>query len=563
MPGGFLLAYAGAAINAAWAEPLAARDQHETRTAAAVAPIREGAFTNVQPIGLLSSAHAGVRLRAYFDDLYNQVYFIPAVLDFGTISGETDRDVVVWNAHLHPVTLTDVEPRNASGVGISGPARPRIFGALGTATYTIQAFDDPEITLDGWADFTFDPAESFSLKLIGTRAVLFPFDPNWRESYTVTLEFKTDVWTSTAGKEQRRALRQTPRKTLEFVATASRSKIRRLTGLLAKSQNNALLVPEATRFVHSVASMEPGASVMAVDGNPNWLLTGATVVLSFGERRETRQIEGVAAGQIQFTATGVEPWPTGTKVSLGLRGVLDSSITTDRYTNTAAEMHVKFLVNPGSELDVPVPAAPVVWNGREVWTLRPNWGEGAQAVFEHARNDVDYGQGRTALFTEIPFGTRTWTATFVGQDYASAELVREFYTRMKGRRGEFYMPTWDNDIDLQVPALAGSQVLRVSGLDFAREFKDDTVYRAVAVLLRNNTWLYNAVESVGEIRDDLGDDSAVQVADPWPLELNASTVKMISWMPVWGFGADSLTVEWLTASVAQMQIAMRTLEDQA
>lgn len=220
-------------------------------------------------------------------------------------------------------------------------------------------------------------------------------------------------------------------------------------------------------------------------------------------------------------------------------------------------------VTPASEPVVALPDAPAVFNGRELFAVKPNWASAPDVSYESEREVIDYARGRTETFTPIEFLTRVSKFTYTGRSYQDMNLIRQFFERMKGQRGEFYMPTWEDDVAVDFVSPPNTQTIRVAGPQFAADYGGSTVHRAIAVFLRDGTTIYNLVEDIFEVDDSDGNDSVIQVQDLWPVEISADTVKSISWLHVWRHATDTLTIEWLTNTVGQCQMTMRTLEDLA
>jgi hypothetical protein len=110
-------------------------------------------------------------------------------------------------------------------------------------------------------------------------------------------------------------------------------------------------------------------------------------------------------------------------------------------------------------------------------------------------------------------------------------------------------------------APAGTNSIRIYGTQFSEDYADSTVHKAVAVTMNDGTIIYNAVEDIYTVDDPDGQDSVIQVADDWPVDLDPATVKTISWLLVWRHATDTLTIEWLTNTVGQCQLTMKSLED--
>src|SRR6218665_3234173 len=100
-----------------------------------------------------------------------------------------------------------------------------------------------------------------------TAPALFPFNPNWRESCKVSYEFKTDIATSRSNREQRRALRTTPRKKISFKVTLAH--VAPLDRFMARYQNQEVALADMSRHVLTTTPLLEGDSVFPVDPPPN------------------------------------------------------------------------------------------------------------------------------------------------------------------------------------------------------------------------------------------------------------------------------------------------------
>lgn len=502
-------------------------------------------------------------MRTFFETYYDKVYAIPTAIDFGAISTLAQRSVILWNAHLFPVTLDSITLDDAEGIFLDGAAVPVTFGPLQTRTYVFTASDSGPATLSAVAHFSFDPDENLDLPINGQRARVNPLTPNWRQPVNYEYEFKTDIVTSRNGREQRRALRSTPRRKMSYQATPTRTALRKFNDLMAAWHNNTIVLPEFTRQRRLSAGAEVGAALVAFDGGtPNWMVPGATVVMVWKDQTEARRITAITPGQLQFSGGSSYEWPVGTKIHPSLAGRFASAMNSKRETNQAGVVSLVLEVTPGSESPlVMVPPAPLAFNGRELFMEKPNWGSNPDVNYEALRDVIDYGRGRTTIFLPLDYRTRLWRASYVGRDQAAGQRLVNVFLRAKGQRGEFYMPTWEPDIEVGYPALAGSQNLRVYGTAFAADYKGDTVHKAVVALFRDGTYQCNVVQSIYKVNDADGNDSIIQVKDDWVQDVSPLTTKMICWLPVWRFATDLFQIQWDTNTVARCDLTLRTLED--
>lgn len=388
-------------------------------------------------------------------------------------------------------------------------------------------------------------------------AVLFPLGPNWSQGYTQTFEYKTDIITSRSNREQRRALRALPRRGIEFTASAERDGLNRLNALLAARQNRNLCLPDLTRTVTLATPLAETAAEFTVADPPPWLVAGIWIVFLRGEAMAAYLVEDVDGEDITLADPLGEGWAAGSKLCRGMTGLLDDDARAQMPVNTVSSFSLSFMANPGTDTIDDAGEAETEFNGREVFTLRPNWSRGLDLTHTLSPERVDFGRGAIRAFRPVDFPAQLRRAEFVGRTAAEGAAIRRFFQRMKGRRGEFYMPSGLNDLPPSGALTGGTSTLTVTGAETAAAYAGSTVYRALCVRLADGTEIYRTVTNVAPS----GNNSVVTVGANWAATVQPSDITMVSWMPVWRFASDLLTLEWLSDSVAQAGLAMQSLED--
>lgn len=396
---------------------------------------------------------------------------------------------------------------------------------------------------------------------------LWPFAVNWSEGFHVTYEFWTEIIESRSGREQRICSRAVPRKTFEFQSLVKFATRRRFDGFVAAWQNKPVVIPDVTRYV--VTTEAVGAGELSIDMSEitSWIDADLFLVLEkpiyTGDSRVEReliQVESVAGSTVNLLAPVVGDFPLGSKVYQGILGRFDDSLKSTDHTDLVAEVSVTFRAEPGQQPDEDNGVAGEVFNGREIFPFSPNWGDGVSTDYEFPVDELDYNRGLISYKDPIDFLSRTRRASFIVMSKEEAEAIRAFFCRMLGRQDEFYLPSGSDDIPLKEAAAAGAVTFKTAGTDFSEDYGDDTVYRALAVEKTDGTTFYVQVLTV----TDDGTDTIFTLATALPAGgISPETVRRISWMPVCRFGADSLTIEWITDSVATVMMAVKTLEDLA
>jgi hypothetical protein len=530
--------------------------------------LESGAFTlNLPTSPNPYPATGGGSVMSYFDDFYNRIFIDPLRIDFGSISENTSANIDVWNAYYkQTVTLTGLTYDSSAGLSLDGGGTPLVFAPLQSRGITVTAGTNGSAILDENLVFSFDLPWVYELPISGFRARMWAFEPNWPpsgQSYQVTYSFLTEILNSRSGKEQRIALRGNPRKSLSHECLLHGEQFRAYKDLMWYWQHRAFVTPELTRFVDAPYGMASGSNELLLDTVPAWLVANVMLVLQHLSAREIRVVESVAAGLVTFKTTSGVDWPVGTRLYAGLGGNLATSISADRRTNNVAEMALRFDVTPLSEVWPEPPAAPATFNGRELFLKRPNWAQAVNSSMSHEIDEIDYDRGAVFRATPVVFGAESRKAGYLNRNAAEATELLDFFRRMRGRQGEFYMPTWEYDFEPKVAAAAGSTAMRVAGTGLATSYGASTVQKGVFILLNSGALITRKVLSVQPVVDGDGSDSVITVDGTWGTTISSDTIVMSGWLPVWRLSSDALTFEWLTNAVAQVQMTMQTLEDLA
>lgn len=426
-----------------------------------------------------------------------------------------------------------------------------------------------------------DARQRVEVSVSGFRAEVVGADPDWSSQYRVTRSYKTDIFRSASGEEQRRALRESPRKTLEFTSQFVGSELRDFQTTLSVWQNRDFLAPELPLFVRIAEDAGAGAAAVEVPRLPFWLAPGELVMLVGDERLEALVIDSISGSTIYFTSPLTAGWPAGSRLCHGVAGRLSASFSLPRQTSTVSHGLLALDVHPGSEkypalfevptntifpgltegpemyplTSVPVNATSVYYyDGEEILLLRNNWGEGVSEARDWPVYPIDFDIGVNEFATDVDFSTRGFSATITCHTLERQEHLAGFFDRMRGAQANFWMPTWENDLPLAGDIAGESQTLRVSASRTARLLLNNAVYREIAVVTHSREVYVNSILDV-QIDDGV---ALLSLRDAWPENIAVPDVLMVSWMPAWRLSNDEQSFLWLSSSVAQVVLEART-----
>jgi hypothetical protein len=522
---------------------------------------QDGALTKHQPTAILTRSLAGKRARSYLDDYYFQIYFIPPTVNFGYLGVAGSQSTVIWNANLNPETIESLTETGFVGLSLTMPALPYTMKALAQRTISVYASLVGPNLIVAELDLTFSPP-TFTppLPILGTRAELWPLAINWAESVVVTLAFKTDILQARNETEQRRAVRQTPRKTIEFTSTAMvNADTITLHQFLATVQPITVIVPEPGMHAYTSVDALATDSMLYFPSIPPWLLAGLSVQVTQGTTTFVSQVISVdhTAGTVLLISEIGFALQAGAML-VALRQVnLETKMSADRILRITAGMRNKYAVVPTSEPVYSPPAAPTTYAGYEVFLLKPDWSKPITEQFDWTVESIDYDWGTIQRYPISPQQTRTIRAEYWANGALGCLAVADFFYRMMGMQGEFFMPTFDDDLPLRVGILAGQNTLRVVGTATANAFYNGLPYEFIAIQLNNGTYEFVQVRSVSIVTDSIGVDTLIELTTTLPA-ISLDRIRMVSWMFIWRFASDQLVMEWKSNNVGVATANFRT-----
>lgn len=379
--------------------------------------------------------------------------------------------------------------------------------------------------------------------------------PNWRVNYVVTYEFRTDVFTSRSGREQRRALRTTPRKQVKFTVTRTEQEARAYSRFLTLNQGALLSVADYSRHATVREPVPSGATVLAITGAaPTWLAEGARVFLGGTVRLEVAAINS-ESGTVSLVAPLAQSWPEGVKIYPSLDGRLIDTISTENHGRRTIESEVTIAVEPATGAVADDAGTPdEFFNAREVLIFSPNFAHAIPSQFTRVVDKADFERGRVATYLPVNFSTRTKTYQVLSPNRHDRERLLGLFLRMKGQRGEFYIPTYEDDFTLVVPAVALANSATFAGTDLHAIYQANDVHRAIAIKTPEHTF-YRRI--IGTSTD--GVNTTIVTDTGWPVPIDQ--VVQVSWLLVHRLATDQMVLTCVTDEVSQFQFAVTSLED--
>lgn len=386
----------------------------------------------------------------------------------------------------------------------------------------------------------------------------FPLVPNWAGGFRETLMFKTDVFQTDSGYEQRRSLQSVPKTRFEFDALSDEDRLKTFMGFMQTNFGKAMHLPDYTRLTRVTAAAAASATTLQVSETPAWLIAGSVVCLQIDRRVYDATVSSITGTTLTLSQPlGVAVY-SGTRIRPRLAGRI-------RQSNEFAIVSPN-VVTPGVNFEVDANAAVSLggvfrfsdylgyFYGRELLLNAPNLLNRPEISFiKETTTTLDYGNGPVSDHSPNDIVTRTLKVTLLGKTLLQSDELRNFFLRQKGSLKEFFVASQTHDME-PLDAFSDATNVIVSGRDVYDFYRNDPTHRAFVIKLKSGDAFTFRTTGFS-----LLNDNTVLSTQGFPFEIPVSEILGVSWLYQVRFQSDDLTIEWLTDTVTQMTFTFRIL----
>lgn len=410
------------------------------------------------PQPALATAHVdleGPIVELFGGQLFEKIVMLPHVKDLGFVLTETQFGVEVWNAFRNASQILGaISSTGSGGATVTDPfGEPLLFAAMDSRTYQIgvPTSGPAQINQDIVFEFLSGIAGS-DVEITGSRITVLSVAPDWNEGMEESIEYLTDVLTAYSDNEQRRALRQLPRRAIRYRALTLKARdAAGMESLVWGWQHQPYGVPFWPDAQPLLSDVPAGSFSIPVNTTDRLFAAGGLLAIWVDEFTfEALSIETVAANSITVSSPTQNSWTAGagTRVIPIFLCRLPKTVEVIRHSSEIDEMDLAFIGE--ADQAAPAPTTSLTqYKGFDVLEIAPNWDE-APLKRAYARSMVtidpkvgpieviDKG-GSAIVGQEFPW----WLDT-----HAKVTTFRAFILKRLGRLVPFWIPTWDQDLVL-------------------------------------------------------------------------------------------------------------------
>lgn len=206
---------------------------------------------------------------------YNTVYFDPTFFNLGNIASSRVEEIMVWNAYLKPISLSNINYDNSQGVIIDLPTN-RNFDALELKILKMHVNRDGSPLVDISAQFMFSNGFKFVMPITGSRTLVVAYIPD--QSFVETLEYKTEI-SQSIRKEMRAKMYNAPIRKYNYQYMIDEELLSHFSNLFTDAQSKQYLVPTWQEMMLLPNGVNTAENVFTIDGELRGFEEKAQVIL--------------------------------------------------------------------------------------------------------------------------------------------------------------------------------------------------------------------------------------------------------------------------------------------
>lgn len=374
---------------------------------------------------------------------------------------------------------------------------------------------------------------------------VWPFEPNWSNNVTETLEWLTTILTSPTGAEQRRCNRLFPRREIEFtIAVADGERTAADTHIMLHG-GRTMYLPlwhESYRLATPAVASAIALSVEDADNGgfaAGDILFVGSVTGPFDY--ELVEVAGVSGEVVTLAGSTSKPWPQHSRVHPVRKARLTDqpafSGASDSLS-TASCVFATMEVNDEHDLSVAAESFET-YDGFNVLTTEPDWSSKATRSFERMIDTYD-NQVSSPIFRDtagISFPTQSFH--WINRGRAEYERFRKTVYALAGRFRPVWLPTFAADLQMVASTAAGASNLTIGMIGYTASGGIVTGRDRICIMKKDGTRHYRRI--IGS--SVTGDGHEVVVLDsPFAAGLERDSVLRISFMQLSRLNQDRLEI---------------------
>ncbi|WP_054889834.1 hypothetical protein [Pseudomonas sp. NBRC 111129] len=421
---------------------------------------------------------------------FDNVFLTPAEIDAGVVVPGAEYSFEIW----HSFTT----PRQLAGITQAGSYGIELIGVTSGALASFESFDykislsQANGLIDYTADFDFGTGSSHRFSLTGSMALVMPERIDWSTQPEMSIQYLTEVIESFDGTEQRIALRDTPRTSLNYMYSMTDEQQYLFDNKLATSTGNMLipLWPLQCRLSRGISAGDARINLTEVSAH---LASSGAILVSECDRHEILSVESVAGLEVTPTTLAKNDFSeSAIVVPLRIAYPSDESNSTSLLRNF--DQHTITYDLDETQIQKPTPVDDFErLNSRPIFPFRPDRSKDVTTRYNRLRETLDPLIGARSIYDRARGTVKILGQTFTFFSEQERQRFEDFAELMNGAQGEFYIEGPGQAFELSEDIVVPTYKFKIKSSGYTNFANSNSFAPIVAIKLYNGTTAYKTI----------------------------------------------------------------------
>jgi len=380
---------------------------------------------------------------------------------------------------------------------------------------------------------------------------------DWSSPVIERLEWKTDVLLAYGGSEQRVALRQTPRRSIEFgFLSGDATKRRVLEAQIWANGAQSWQLPIWTDAAPSTAAIISGATTIAVDTTYRDFIAGGQALLLTDNSSLVVDIDSLTGSQLNLSAPVTGIWPIETMIIPVRPAHLEPSQSVSRFTGDSVYGSARFLLDDISSVTPAAPAA--TYRSYPVLTISSNWTQDLTTEYQRKLDVVDFGNGGIYRDDESGLPVLVQSHVWALEGRAAIYAFRRWLYARRGRLSALWIPSFMPDVVLVAPVDSAAVQFDVAFAGYTDLYSQSINRRDLRIELVDGSVFYRRIIASSVVdanTEQLTINSALGV------DVAPSDIARISFMMFGRLDTDAVELAWYWGDYVEVKANFRSMNN--
>jgi hypothetical protein len=479
-------------------------------------------------------------------DWFDKIIILARNYALGIILSEVQRDIEVYNSYRRVIQNWNSFTINAD-TGVTVPDFPSLptdmnpqSGYVGTLTIAVQG----PPTINGTLVFNFVGLGDFTIPITGQRAIMIPFQPE--TPFNERLVFETDVILRINGKEQRFALRDTPRQVFDSLYRLDGHDRRAILSILFDAQGRAAGLPMWHEPTWTTGAISVSDTTINVESTAyaDWRDDSIGIVWEDSESFEALEVDSFTSTTITFKSAFQNAFPSGAMVMPVRTAFFERDLRGSRPPKNLQTISIRYAVLDNDK-DLSSTSAFSTYRSK-VFLDEGNWidGELSESITNSLKR-IDGSVGSFSVLSDWDASRRIHRKVFHCGSRKRLWEVRQLLHALRGRTISFYIPTFYEDLEPTDGIIDSSTSIKIKNIKYTDLVRNRSPKGDIQVLLTDGTKMNRQVTNSTELS---ATEEQLTVDTQWGTTATLAQIERVCYIEKIRFDSDEILLEHFDAN---------------